>query len=189
MHVLAQLGVEVRHRLVEQQHLGTDRQPPGDGHALTLAARQLFRKALAKAAQAHQFQCLVDPAGALRRRHAPHLQPEADIAGHGHVRKQRIALEHHAHAALFRAQRGDIAPVEHDATARGLDKAGDHLQRGGLAAARRAEQRQEFAAPDVQAQVFDGMKAAIGFREVAQCKEAHVFLWGSRRGVVVRLPG
>jgi hypothetical protein len=39
-HLADQLGVEGGGRLVEQQHLGLERQRPGDGDALLLAAGQ-----------------------------------------------------------------------------------------------------------------------------------------------------
>ena len=38
-HLLAQIGVEVRERLVEQQHRGLDDDGAGQRHALLLAAR------------------------------------------------------------------------------------------------------------------------------------------------------
>ena len=43
------LGVERRQRLVEEQDLGLDRQRPGEGDALLLAARQLPRVAVRRA--------------------------------------------------------------------------------------------------------------------------------------------
>ena len=45
-HLLAQVGVEVGQRLVEQQRLGLDDQRAGQRHALLLAAGQLARIAL-----------------------------------------------------------------------------------------------------------------------------------------------
>jgi hypothetical protein len=69
-----------------------------------------------------------------------HLQPEADVVGDAHVRKQRIALEHDAQAAFVRLHMRDVAAVERDAAARRFDEARDHLQRGGFAAAGRPEQ-------------------------------------------------
>ena len=42
----ADLGVERRQRLVEQEHLGLHGERPGEGDALLLAARQLVRVAV-----------------------------------------------------------------------------------------------------------------------------------------------
>ena len=44
-HLLAQLGVEIGERLVEQQHVGPDGQRAGQRHALLLAAGELARQA------------------------------------------------------------------------------------------------------------------------------------------------
>ena len=49
--LLAQLGIERRQRLVEQQNLGRRRQRPGQRHALLLAARKLHRIVVAAGAQ------------------------------------------------------------------------------------------------------------------------------------------
>ncbi len=96
----ADLGVERRERLVEQQHRGAGREGAGEGDALLLAAREFEREALVEAGEAHQLQHLLDPRLALRLVHAGDLQAEADIVGDVHVRKQRIGLEHHADLAL-----------------------------------------------------------------------------------------
>ena len=45
-HLLAQLGVEVGERLVQQQHLGLADERPGQCEALLLAAGQLGRRAV-----------------------------------------------------------------------------------------------------------------------------------------------
>ena len=44
--LLADARVERAERLVEQQHLGLDRERPGERHALPLAARELGRVAV-----------------------------------------------------------------------------------------------------------------------------------------------
>ena len=57
---LRTLRVERAERLVEQQHLGLDRQRAGERHALALAARELRRVAVGEAAQVHELEQLVD---------------------------------------------------------------------------------------------------------------------------------
>ena len=73
----------------------------------------------------------------------------------GHVREQRVVLEHHAEAALFRRQRIDAHLVEPDAAARELHEPGDAVERGRLAAAGRPEQADEFAALDRQRKLVE----------------------------------
>ncbi len=60
--LLADLGVEGAERLVEQQHLRLDRQGPGQGHALALAAGELGRQAVGELLEVHQLEQLVRPA-------------------------------------------------------------------------------------------------------------------------------
>ncbi len=88
---------------------------------------------------------------------AAHLQAEADIAAHVHVREQRVVLEHHAEAALFGPQRVDPLLVEPDAAAGRRQQPGDAVQRRRLAAARGAEQRDELALADRQRDVLEGV--------------------------------
>ena len=60
LHLLAQLGVERRQRLVEQQHRRMRDERAGDRDALLLAARELVRIALAEAREPHVLERLGD---------------------------------------------------------------------------------------------------------------------------------
>src|SRR6478736_2455034 len=66
------------------------------------------------------------------------------------MRKQRIALEHHADATLMRRDPGDIRAIEPDGAFVRREQAGDDAQERGLAAAGGTEQRHEFSAPDTK---------------------------------------
>ena len=62
LHRLAQLGVQCRQRLVEQEQLRRQRQRAGDRDALALAARELARPGRsAKPGRSHQLQQFLDP--------------------------------------------------------------------------------------------------------------------------------
>ena len=65
LHLLAQLLVERRQRLVEQQHLWPHHQGAGQRDALALAAGQLVSAALSQPAQRDLRQRLVDAAALL----------------------------------------------------------------------------------------------------------------------------
>ncbi len=65
-HGLAQLEVQGRQRLVQQQYLGVGGQGSGQGDALLLAAGQLVGLARRKALHLHQGQHLAHPLGDLR---------------------------------------------------------------------------------------------------------------------------
>jgi hypothetical protein len=97
----AHLVVEIGHRLVEQQQRRVDRQRTAERDALPLSARQLRDGARAEALHLQQRQHFVDAAGDLVLAGTAHLEPVADVAGNGHVRPERVRLEHHRRAALF----------------------------------------------------------------------------------------
>ena len=132
-----QLGVQVRERLVEQQHLRVHHQRAGQRHPLLLAAAQLVRRALLQPGQAEK--------AAASRRHAAarsasratpaSLRPYADVLGDAHVREQRVVLEDHRRAAPVGGTSLMRRLAEHDVADVRLVEAGDHPQRRGLAAA------------------------------------------------------
>ncbi len=140
LHLFAQVGVQVGQRLVEQQHWRLDYQCAGQCDPLALTTGQLARVALGMLTEAHQLQHPFDTRVQLGGRHLAHPQAKCNVVGHGHVRKQRIALKHYAEASAARFGVGDVAPVEHNAPVTDFNETGDHLQGGGFAAAGRAEQ-------------------------------------------------
>ena len=79
----ADLGVQGRQGLVEQQHLRLDRERPGQGHALLLAAGELVGIAGAQGRQLDQPQHLVDPARDLG------LRPLRDLEAEGRRSRPR----------------------------------------------------------------------------------------------------
>ena len=79
---------------------------------------------------------------------------------HAHVREERVVLEHHAEAALLRPEHVDALVVEPDRAAGERQQPGDAVERGRLAAARRAEQRDELAAADREVETVEGDRGA-----------------------------
>ena len=102
LHLLAQLLVQGTQRLVHEDQLRLEDQRAGDRDALLLAPGELRRAPGSEAAELHHAERAVDPLGNVGRRHAAHRQREPDVLGDGHVRKQRVILEHHADVALIR---------------------------------------------------------------------------------------
>src|SRR5439155_4660101 len=93
-----------------------------------------------------------------------------DMLEHRQVRKQSVILKHEADVTLVRRQRGDVSIAEANASRVRCFKSCDHTQRCGLAAARRAQQREEFARPHVEADLahgvdlaLDAMREALGY--------------------------
>ena len=86
------------------------------------------------------------------------LQPEADVLGNRHVREERVVLEDHVHVALRRRHVRDVLALEQDPALCRVLEAGDHPQRRRLAAAARAEQREELAGGDLERDGIRGLR-------------------------------
>ena len=72
-------------------------------------------------------------------------QAERDVLEHVEVREERIVLEHRGHRPAVRRHAAHVAAVHLDSALGRLVEPRDHLQRGRLAAAARADQREELA--------------------------------------------
>ena len=160
LHLLAQLQVERAERLVEQEHGGPVDERARQRHALLLPARQLARRRLLAAGQLHQLERLAHAGADLVLRDLAPLEPERHVVRDVQVLEQRVALEDRVHVALVRRHRLDRLALEVDVPRAGQLEAGDHAQRGGLAAPRRAEQREELALPDLEVELLDGLEVA-----------------------------
>ena len=164
-HLHAQLGVQVRQRLIEQQQGRFDDDGARQRHALLLAAGHLRRQARFKARQTDGGDHGFDLGFQQSWRNLAQTQTESDVVVYIQVREQGIRLEDHADIALVRRQLADFAAVEHDAARLQRHQAGDRAHGGGLAAAAGAQQRDQFALLDVQVQVFHGRRV-LGVAEV-----------------------
>ncbi|MNM81045.1 hypothetical protein D3C81_930320 [compost metagenome] len=169
----AQGRVEVRQRLVEQEHFRVAHDGAADGHALALAARQFLRRALQVFAQIEDGGRLVDFLADDGRIDTGQLQRERHVLEHRHVRVQRIRLEHHRQVALGRWQGRDVAPVERQLAAVDRFQARDQAQQGRLAAAGRSHEDDELALLDFQVDALDGAVLAKEFFDIAQLKVGH----------------
>jgi len=99
---LAQLGVEVAQRFIEQDDLGLGHQGARERDALLLAAGELGRGALFHAFQVHEAQRLGHALADDLLGDVADLQRVGDVVEHIHVRPDGIGLEHHAEPALLR---------------------------------------------------------------------------------------
>ncbi|MGF6416251.1 hypothetical protein OKW37_008010 [Paraburkholderia sp. MM5482-R2] len=163
----AQLRVEIRQRLVEQKYVGPDRERARNRDALLLAAGQLPGIAFGERAQPHHVERLANARVALRLRYTPHFQTERDVLRNGHVRKQRVALKHHAGIALVGCEPRDLGVADPDFAVARLDEARDHAQRRRLAAAARAEERDQFALGDIERHVGDRGRRTVLLAQIA----------------------
>src|SRR3954452_917894 len=128
---------------------------------LLLTAGELVRIPVATVGQPDQLEQLRRPAALLRLAAPAHAQPEGHVLGHGEVREEAVGLEDHPHVALVRRGVGDVPPVEQHPALVGGVEARDRPQRRRLPAARRAQERQELAARDVQVEPVEGHHGAV----------------------------
>ena len=154
-HLPAQARVQIGQRLVEQQDRRFQHQRPGQRNPLLLAARQFRGLPLVEADQPDAAQRLLRALPRDAPGHPRHLEAVADVVEHVQVGEQRVALEHHADVAVRGAQRRHVLAPDQDLARRRCFEAGDHPQRGGLAAARRPQDGRERAAPHLETDCLD----------------------------------
>ena len=151
----AQLGVEVRQRLVHEEHLRVADDGPAHGDALTLATRERLGLALEVVLQVEDLGGVLDALGDLGLVDARDLQGEAHVVGNGHVRIQRVVLEDHGDVAVLGGQVGDVAVADPDVADVDFFESGEHAQGRGLAAAGGTDQDEELTVRDVDVEPVD----------------------------------
>ncbi len=131
--------------LVEQQHLRLDGKCPRDADALLHAAGELRGLLVDGGAQAHHRDELLHmPVDLGRRPLGPaRLDGKRDVSAHRQPGHQRMTLEHHA---ALQAGAGNFTAVHEDVAGSGRVQPRQHVQDGGLAAARMADDADELAA-------------------------------------------
>jgi hypothetical protein len=145
---------QAHRRLVQQQHLGARHQRAAHGQHLLLAAAHRAGELLGTLLQAREDrEHLVDVGvdlGLVVAREGAHLQ----VLGDGHAREGAATFGHHHQALLDqvpRALAADRPPMNSMSPDRHGLRAGDGLQRGGLAGAVGADQAHQFALAHLEA--------------------------------------
>ena len=187
-HLLPEVRVQVRERLVQEQDRGLHDERAREGDALLLPARQLARIPVRVPLEPHQRQGLPESRGPLRPRHGAELEAVRHVLGDGLVRPHRVRLEEHAHPAALGwhglSGRREPAIPEPDLPRVGREEARDQAEGRGLPAARRPEQREQLAVPDLEREIPDGgdvLAVALGQRQQADPGHAAGQVWRKRR--------
>ena len=150
LHRGAQVAVQRRERLVQQQYARTDHERAGQGHALLLATGQLFGAAVCEILQLDQRQRIAHAGLDLGLGNAAGAHAVSHVLRHRHMREQGIVLKHDADLSTVRRHLGDQIAVDEKLSLIGLQKARNQVQKRGLAAAGRAQQGQELSLADLQ---------------------------------------
>ena len=175
-HLHAQFGVQVGQRLVHQKHLWLAHDGAAQGHALALAAGKRGGLAVEKLFDAEDLRRLAHAAVDLRLGRLAQFEGKGHVVVHGHVRIEGVALKHHGDVAVLGQHVVDQFAVDIQFAFGDLLQAGDHAQRGGLAAARGADQHHEFLILDLQIKILDSSDVArIDLPNIAQRQACHAF--------------
>ena len=110
----AQRGVEIGERLVEQEGARLLHDGAADGDALALAARELARTPLQQRVHLQHLRGRLHALRDLVLRQSDIDEAEGEIVPHGHVRIERVVLEHHRDAALAGRRLVDTAALDVD---------------------------------------------------------------------------
>ncbi|OIQ85710.1 hypothetical protein GALL_324590 [mine drainage metagenome] len=186
-HVVGAVRVEVAGRLVGQHQRRARQQRTGDRHALLLPTRKLAgpaRRVTPKADRIEQF--LRTPAQRAVVARALHQRRHHHVVEHAESLDQVVELEHETDRAA--AQRGARGVIERARRAAGqIQLAGgrrveqaDHVEQRGLARTRRADQRGELAALQLEVdsvQHFGLQRRAdlVGLAQLHQAQHRIVF--------------
>jgi len=162
-HALAQLDVDARGGLVQEQDLRFMRQRLGDHHAALHAAGQRDDLGVLLVPQRQRLQHLLDMCGVFRL--AEQAAGKADGRPH---RFERIGVQFLRHQPDQRACRAvigvDVMAADQDAAVGQIGDAADDADQRGFAGTVRPEQRKDFAAPDLEVDVVQRLETgAIGF--------------------------
>ena len=146
LHLLARQRVERAERLVEQHDLRLGREHPRDLAALLHAARELVGARVGEVGKADARELGVGRRVPLPLRDATHAEAEGDVVADAEPRVEVRVLEDDP---AVRARSAHGPAVDGDGARGGRLEAGEQREERRLAAARRADDRDEFAGPDL----------------------------------------
>jgi hypothetical protein len=178
-HCDAQLGIEIRQRLVKKKDLRITHDGAAHRDALALAAGELARIALEQDIEAENVRGLLHAGLDLRGRSAPQPERKAHIGGDRHMGVERVVLEDHRDVALFGRHVVDHAIADADLARRDVLEAGNHPEQCRFAAAGWPDQDDELAVADRDVDAVNDLDYAKGFPDVTNDDRRHARLPGS----------
>ena len=155
LHILAQAQIQRAQGFVQQQYLGLVHQRPGDSHPLLLSAGKAVDLPSFIALQTDDLQHIPYPPVDLVLRQLGHPQAEGYVVVDIQMREQGIALKHGVDLAFVGRYVIEYRSVKGHRAGGGGQKPADDPQRGGFAAAGRAEQCEEFMIIDIKIDVVE----------------------------------
>jgi hypothetical protein len=185
LHQAAGLPIQRAERFVHQQHAGIEGERARDRGALLHAAGKLGGIAVLEAGEADEIDERLCAGFALGARQALALQAVEHVFAHRLPRKQREMLEHDAAVGAGTAYR---RAVHQDCPGLDRQEAADEIEQGRLAAAGRAQQRQELALANFQRDVLQRQHLAPHRRPVVMAHLVDDDLTGAAHGATYPSP-
>jgi len=156
-------GIQFAEWLVQKQCVRLMDQRLTEGGTLLHAAGKFGWQAMLEAVQMHFVQKISNFFAVVVERQAAHFELDFDIALHRAPGHQRIVLEHDADIGLRPVDR---LPIDENVTLAALKKASHHQHHGRLAAARRAQKRDELTRLNVE---IGGAEGMYSLRPLTEC--------------------
>ena len=174
----AQLGVEVRERLVHQVHLRLAHDGPTHGDALALTAGEVLRLAVEVRLEVEHPRRLAHPRDALLLGDLLLLEGEAHVLGDTELRVQGVVLEDHGDVPVAWPDAADVAVADEDRAVVERLEAGEHPQRGRLAGPGRPDEHEQLAVVDLQVELRDRrhMRARVQASRRGELNRCHRYL-------------
>ena len=177
IHLVARHRVERAERLVHQEQGRVQQQRAADRRPLLHAAGQLARQPIGEAVEADQAEQVLRTLAITPTLESGQLGRQQDVVAHGAPPQEDGRLEHHAHGGNRSRHH---AAVHLDGAVGRPTQPGHDAQERGLAATRRAHQRQQLAAADAEADVAQRLdRAGLGLVGHADPVEHDHFFGGS----------
>ena len=159
-HRDAQLGVQVRERLVHEECLRLANHRPAHRNALALAARELAGLAVEELLESELLRDLPNPPGALALRDLAQFEREPEVLADRHVRVQGVVLKDHRDVPLARRTVGYVFVAEDDPPARHLLEPAI-IRRSVVFPHPTGNEDHELAVGDLETHVVDGLHTAV----------------------------
>src|ERR1700733_70122 len=172
-HLHPELCVQVRQRLVEQEHLRIAHDCPSHGDALPLTTGQLAWASIKKLPDTENRGGATDTGVALGLLYLSQDERELHVFPDGHVWIERIILEHHRDVPILRIEVVDHPIADPDPAAGDLLKTSDHAQQRRFPAARGSHENDELAILGLNVHVANDFDRAEGFFDLLDTDASH----------------
>ena len=161
LHLVAELLVESSEGLIHENEVRVVDEAPSDSDPLLLAPGEFAWPTGSDIRQTHELERLRHLAANLRLPDTTYPHRERDILEDRHMREEGVVLENHSQMPLVRGQVRHVPPVQTEPPGCWRDSARDDIEKGGLAGAARAKQREELTLLNAKVDGIEGNHRAV----------------------------